>query len=296
MRAGFRFERRVVVALAIAIAFVTSATAGPRKILVLPLDGNAPAAQRASLNTSVAKLAKTGIDGTVTVGDTTFDETAAAVGCSPEQPECADTVMSTLAVDELVYGTATTESGMTTVAVHRATRGAPASSQNAAISETAGGDQAEAGLAPLFGTTPPAGSGAIDSNEPVGSGSAAVPPPVVHTSFFDTRERKIGFAAIGAGAAAMIVGFSLWLSESSIENEIENHRTDTLADLRDLHALEDRAATKALWGNILVGAGLALGGVGAYYLYKDHQNRHVSVTPAPAEVGTGMTLVLGGRW
>ena len=297
MNAVVRFERQAIVALVIAISFVASATAGPRKILVLPLDGNAPAAQRASLNTSVAKLAKAGIDGTVTIGDTTFNETAAAVGCSPEQPACADTVMSTLAVDELVYGTATTENGMTTVVVLRATRGAPASAQNAAISETAGGDQAETGLAPLFGGAPPAaGSGAIGPSEPVGSGSAVVAPPVAHTSFFDTRERKIGFAAIGVGAAALIVGLSLWASESSIQSDIDNHRTQTLADFQDLNELEDRAASKALWGNILVGAGLALGGVGAYYLYKDHQNRRVTVTPAPAEVGAGMTLVLGGRW
>src|SRR6185369_2617758 len=98
--------RTAIVALVTAIALVTSVVAGPRKVLVLPLDGNAAAAQKSQLNDSVAKMAKAKIDGDVTVGDTTFQETAAAVGCDPNAPQCADTVLSTLTVDELVYGTA----------------------------------------------------------------------------------------------------------------------------------------------------------------------------------------------
>ncbi len=288
--------RAVIVALTVVLAVSANVAAAPRKVLVLPLDGNAPAAQRTALNTSIANLARTNLDGDVTVGDTTFNETAAAVGCSPDQPACAETVMSTLAVDELVYGTATTQAGTTTVIVSRAARGTPPRTQSASLGDAAPGEQAEGTLGPLFGATGMAGSGAGSAGEPVGSGSATTGEPEVRTSFFDTRERKIGFAVIGVGAATMLVGLSLWISESSIQSDIDNHRTQTLADLRDLRELEDRAGTKALWGNILVGAGLALGGVGAYYLYKDHQNRGMTVTPAPAEAGTGMTLVLGGRW
>lgn len=283
---------RSVIASLVVVVFVASATAAPRKILVLPLDGNTPAAQRTSLDASVAKLAKANLDGEITVGDTTFNETAAAVGCSPDQAACAETVMSTLAVDELVYGTATTQSGTTTVVVNRAVRGTPARTQNAAITDSAAGEEAEGGLASLFGA-PPAGPGELGSAAP-GAGSASVTEPVERKSFFDTRERKIGFGAIGIGAATMLVGMSLWISESSLQGEIDGHDTDSLTDLRDLHELEDRAAAKALWGNLLVGAGLVLGGVGAYYLYKDSQNRKMTITPAPTEAG--MTLVLGGRW
>ncbi|NVB80052.1 MAG: hypothetical protein HOV81_16785 [Kofleriaceae bacterium] len=282
---------RSVIASLVVVMFVASATAAPRKILVLPLDGNAPPAQRTSLNASVAKLAKANIDGDVTIGDTTFNETAAAVGCSPDQAACAETVMSTLAVDELVYGIATTQSGTTTVVVNRAVLGTPARTQNAAISDSAPGEQAEGGLAALFGA-PAAGPGEAGSAAP--AGGVAVTEPTDKTSFFDTRERRIGFGAIGVGAATMLVGMSLWISESSMQGDIDDHPTESLDDLRDLHDLEDRAATKALWGNILVGAGLVLGGVGAYYLYKDNQNRKLTVTPAPTEAG--MTLVLGGRW
>src|ERR1700750_1752566 len=95
-------------ALVVLVVLVTSVAAGPRKVLVLPVDGNAPAAQRKSIDAEILKLAKANVDGDVTEGDTTFADTATAVGCSAGQPECAQTVLSTLSVDEFVYGTATT--------------------------------------------------------------------------------------------------------------------------------------------------------------------------------------------
>jgi len=54
----------------------------------------------------VQKLARK-TAGNVANGDTTFAETAAAVGCDPAAADCAETVRTTLGVDELVWGTAT---------------------------------------------------------------------------------------------------------------------------------------------------------------------------------------------
>ena len=82
----------------------------------------------------------------VTVGDTTFNETAAAVGCSPDAPECAEQVRTTLAVDELVYGTADTADGSTTIVVKRVSAGNPPTSQISVINETDSGEGAAAGL------------------------------------------------------------------------------------------------------------------------------------------------------
>ena len=65
----------------------------------------------------------------------------------------------------------------------------------------------------------------------------------------------------------------------------------------DLKSLEDRAGSKALWGNIFVVLGIAAGGVGGYFLWKDHKNRTATtITPAPTESGAGMTIVLRGGW
>ena len=100
----------------------------------------------------------------------------------------------------------------------------------------------------------------------------------------------------GHSVVAIAIGISYWTSKSDLQDQIDNHDTRSLADLQALQELEDRAGSKAMWGNILVGVGLGLAATGAYFLYKDHQNRSTTVTPAPVEAGTGMTLVLGGRW
>ncbi len=280
--------RTAIVALVTAFALVTSVVAGPRKVLVLPLDGDAPAAQKSQLNDSVAKLTRDKLDGDITIGDTTFAETAAAVGCDPAAPGCSETVRTTLAVDELVYGTAKTENGQTTVTVYRTSGGAP-TSQVSVISETDTGDKAEAQLAPGFGGAPIGDTGSA-------AGSAETAPPRVTRNFFDSRERKIGVGLAAGGVIALAIGISFWAAKGDLQDQIDNHGTRTLADLQDLKDLEDRAGSKATWGNIMVGLGLGLGAAGAYFLYKDHKNRTATVTPAPVEAGTGITLVLGGRW
>ena len=284
--------RFAIVIVTIALFLAATVTAGNRKVLVLPVDGNAPAAQRTSINDSVVSLAKSGIDGDVTAGDTTFNETAAAVGCTPDQPTCADTVMSTLSVDELVWGTAQTENGSTTVTIHRATKGAPARQQMAVIDEKGGGDAVASGMQPLFARESSEGSGS-DAGSGAGAGSGRP-----HTkSFFDSTERKVGVAAGAVSLACLVIGFSFWNSESSMQDQIDNHPTMTLTQLQDLHELEDRAASKALWGNIFVVLGLAAGGVSGYYFWKDHKNRsELVVGPAPTADGTGVKMVLGGRW
>jgi hypothetical protein len=284
--------RAAVIALFTCVALVTSVVAGPRKVLVLPLDGNAPAAQRTAINDSVAKLAKAKLDGDVTVGDTTFNETAAAVGCDPTQPACADTVRTTLQVDELVYGTAKTADGTTTITVNRVSSSDEPKTQSGVIAESDDGATAEAKLEPLFA---PATATDTGSSE-LGSGSGSAETPGSKRSFFDTRERKLGVAFAAGGVLSLVMGFAFWSSASGLQDDIDAAPTMTLAQIEALKDLEDKAGSKALWGNIFVVVGLAATGVGGYYLWKDRKNRkNAIVTPAPVE-GGGMTFVLGGRW
>jgi hypothetical protein len=285
--------RTAVIAFVTCVALVTSVIAGPRKVLVLPLDGNAPAAQRTKINESVVKLAKSKLDGDVTVGDTTFSETAAAVGCDPSQPACADTVRTTLQVDELVYGSAKTEDGTTTVTVNRVTSSGDPKAQITVIAETDDGTSAESGLEPGFTTT----TASTDDGATNGSGSgSAEPPRAKRSNFFDTRERKLGVAFGAGGVLGLVIGIAYWSSASDLEDQIDSHPDETLAQIEDLKALEDKAASRALWGNVFFVVGLAATGIGGYFLWKDHKNRRSAViTPAPVE-GGGMTFVLGGRW
>lgn len=298
-----------------------SVAAAPHKILVLPIDGNAPPALRTALGTEVTSLAHP--LGTLTPGDTTFSDTADAVGCDPAKPACVDTVMSMLGVDELIWGTATTQAGTTTVEVYRASRGQP--TQTATVTLAAGADPqtARPELARLFPTadtatattavtttpttttptettpapttTPPtpAGPGSPDASPaPAGPATTGV---AATTDTGENRDRALGLGLSIGGGIALLVGFSLWLEESSIQGDIDGHATNTLADFQSLSSLEDKAGNYATAGNVMAFVGIGVGAAGAYYLWKAH-GHITSVAPAPAARGTGMTLTIGGRW
>ena len=258
--------------LAIAVlAVAVPAFAAPTKVVVLPLDGDAPAALRQSLASELATTAHD--DGDVTIGTTTFRETAAAVGCDPDDDACATTVVATLGVDEIVYGTATADGATTHVRIARVTR-----DHRAARAFDMPGDT-DAELRALFG------------------GNAAVPPPSAPAparpagSFFDTRDRTLGVALAAGGGLAVVIGIALWASENSLQSQINNAPNATLADVQALVALESRANNDAWAGNVLFVLGLAAGGVGGYFLWRDHRAR---ATVAPAE--HGVALVVEGQW
>jgi hypothetical protein len=288
--------------IVIAVGLATAVAAAPRKVLVLPIDGDADPGTRTQLNATIQRLAR-GIEGTVSVADTTFADTASAMGCDPNANACADTVLTALAVDELVWGTAKTSRGQVTLVVKRATKG-NVQQQSVAVDpkspEAVGGT-----LAPLFGSAAqPAGSGSASN---AGSGSAVegsasgsaeagsattVEPPQPWS-----RDKKLGITLAAAGGVALIVGFALWANESSIQGQIDSTATPvTLQDVMNLKTIEDRAASYALWGNILVISGAVIAGAGGYYLWRDHSNHVTAIAPVPAEHGAGATLVVGGHW
>jgi hypothetical protein len=286
------------------VAFASEAAAGPRKVLVLPIDGTADAPTRTKLTASVQKLARV-IEGSVQSGDTTFAEAAAAVGCDPATPTCAETVRTTLGVDELVYGTATAQNGNVTVVVKRKVKDRAPKQLSATVASKAPA-KAEPTLLPLF-------SDAIDDvpepepqpePEPVVTPSpqpdpkpepAVEPkplPPLVNPPKRVSRERNLAIASIAGGSAVLLAGVALWSSASSMQDDIDRASADDLDDIRALRELEDRAASRALFGNICVAAGLGLGVLGGYLLYKDREKRSLTVTPAPTP--GGVTLLIEG--
>jgi hypothetical protein len=271
---------------ALVMVWSTIAAAGPRRVMVLPIDGDADPAVRKELDGVVTNLAKTE-SGTVTTGDTTFAETAAAVGCDPHVPACADTVLTTLGVDEIVYGSADVGGGQTVVVVSRVIKGQPRRDQTVSIAVHASAETADPPLRPLFDlTAPPPPPPPPTVVEPPKPQPAAEP-----TSFFSTRDRKIGFGLVGGGSLVVVIGLALWASESSLQSQIDGASTDSRDDVTKLLALEDRAGSYAWEGNVAVILGLAAAGVGTYYLLRDHE-----VTVAPIDHNTGAAVMLGGRW
>lgn len=250
-----------------------------QRVIVLPADGNATPAVRASVTEATRHLAHT-LDATVSDGDTTFAETAAAVGCADASTSaCATQVLGTLGVDEIVYATATTTGGTTHVTVHRVSKTAPPREQS-----TDAPDQLEPALGPLFDVKPAPPPPAV----------TPVPTePAVAAGEVDHRDRNIGLVTAAGGGVLVIIGLTLWLNEADLQGDINNHSTTSPGDFADLVSLEDRASTRATWGNVLVITGLAAVGVGAYYLWRDHES-HVVVAPQPLDHGAGVSM--GGRW
>jgi hypothetical protein len=290
--------RAAILVFVVAIAAIGSA--GPRKVIVLPLDGNADAATKAKLNDVVQDLAKS-VPGDVTHGDATFNETAIALGCDPNRNACIDSVLETLAVDEIVWGTATTADGHTTVVVRRGTKGSPAHEQTAIIAATDEPETSETQLAPLFGMTSvvpgpgsDAGSGSGSGSAIDEVGSAVLPPPPPAPAPWSQR-KKLGVGLAVSGSVLVLVGFAMWASESSVQSDIDAAPTTTASDIQHLQDLEGKASGYAWGGNIAMLLGLGAGGYGAYLLWKDHREA-TTLTPAPPPSGTGVTFVLRGRW
>ncbi len=262
------------------------AEAAPRKVLVLPIDGSVEPTLRARLNTSVHKLANN-LEGNVTVGDTTFEETAAALGCDAETQPCAESVRATLGVDELVFGRATTTGTQTTLVVRRVRSktewregqttfsidDAPEKSENTVDTE----------LAPLFDVEPPP---PIEAPPPVEA------PPVVSDEPSNPGRTR-GILLASAGGVATVLGVILWFNVSSTQSEIDAAMPDDADDFRALEDKESKAQRNAIIGDVLVVAGVAVAAWGAWTIYK---SRETSVTVTPTATPTSAGLSIGGRW
>ena len=157
------------------------ASAAPRHVLVLRSEGNADAATRANVDQQVTKLAKT-LEGNIEVGEITFADAAAAVGCSGSEAQCRDDVLGMMGVDELVSTSVSAmPSGDVRVMVHRIPKGA--ATKDAQTTVPAGGSldaKIAAEIGPMFGVkvkpaTPPPAAPPVVAKTPT-------PPPVVTSS------------------------------------------------------------------------------------------------------------------
>ena len=95
----------------------------------------------------------------------------------------------------------------------------------------------------------------------------------------------------------------MWASAGDLQGQIDKTTSpptgttsQQIAAFQALHDLESRASKYAWSGNIMVAIGLAAGGIGAYFLWKDHDSHVDTIAPAPAATGEGATLVVGGHF
>lgn len=285
------------------------------KVLVLPLDGDADAAQRAHYTASIHRLARV-LDRDAALGRATFADTATAIGCDPAQAACAEEVRRTLAVDHLVYGSLARgrDAGALTLTVRRAAAGAPPRTVSTATAPGAAPEAAEPTIFPLFQreTRSPIGERAPGAPEvvsgpapgesgPIGvagpdAGAAPVPAGSGSRRERPRDARTLGLVAAGGGGTLVAIGLSLWSSASRLEGTLARHPVVTRDDFDALRELEADARARAWTGNALVLAGLAVGGLGGWILYREHRARRAPrmvVVPTPIP-GGGVALLWGG--
>lgn len=270
------------------------AAAAPKRVMVLPIDGAADPAARARFDAIVRELTKASTHAEPTAGQTSFADTAAAVGCDPATPKCADEVIATLAVDELVWGTATPSAyNRTTLVVSRAHPHAPPERETVTVEPDEPIERTRAALAPMFGVP------AVEPAPPAPAPPAPQPPiataPAAAPAADTDDQHLLYLAAAGGGGLLFLIGVVLWATEDGVQADIDKHATSTVADFQDLQRLEDRASHLAIAGDLLVLGGLALGGWAGWELYK-HRDRAVTVAPAANPATGTVGLILGGRW
>lgn len=266
--------------------------AAPITVMVLPVDGDADEALRTGLTASIEKVVKAGHpDATVKAGTTSFADTAAAVGCDPATPECAESVRKTLSVDELVYGTATNKEGQVEVVVRKKVADKPPEEVIATMAATDPADKVEPAIGPMLGPATPI---CPDNAAPGPDGKC---PDKVAPPKRKRTDRALGIASLIGSGVLLLGGLTLWNEKSKKQDLIDAHPTDTLADFQALEVLEEDAGKDALYGNLLVLGAVAAGALGIYLIRRDRkaQRDAVMVTPAVTPTSAGVWITIGAR-
>ena len=303
---------RPLVALVLVMGLVTGAAAGPRKVLVLPLGGNAPAETRKKLSVSFQKMARV-LDGEVEPGNTSLGDTATAIGCDPAKPSCVENVRATLGVDELVYGTADEENGTITVVAKRYRKGKPVRELTVSQPASEPPNKIEPALLPVFGeepltttttttttTTDPNTTTTTDPNtttaqvDPNATTTDPTQQQIPEGGGSSNRERNIWIGVTAGGGLVFALGLALWAQANSLQDDIDNANPTSASALDNLKDTEDKASTRAWAGNVFVVAGLAIAGYGGYRLWKYSKSKNAVVTPTPIEGGAAVTLTIVG--
>lgn len=283
-------------ALVTALALLSAASPAAAKVLVLTFRGPNAAKIQAAVTSA---LTAAGQD--AAPSDTSFEDAAVLLGCDPSTETCAAEVLSTLSVEEVVYG-ASNKSGE--VALVRVVSGQPRRTATARIDST---KPLEASLEPAVTELYPVEAEVTAAplpppQEPVPEVSAppptASPPAGSWATDAPTAGSSKRWAQVlwgGAGVAAL-TGMGLWLHASSLRDDIDSSPDGTAEEQQRLDDLQGRAETSATLGNVLVIASAGLAGAGAYFWIKHRRLRRapaIGVVPVLRPDGAGLVLTMG---
>lgn len=282
------------------------------RVLVFPAEGKvtgklgkAPAA----ITAAVADAAKrSGARAEVAKGS--IADAMALAGCEASDPSCLSQVAATMDADLVVsISVAPADTGVF-VDVDVGKRGATEPTRGnwildgasvAAIQAAAGreADGLFSGKSAAEPATAPAAPAEPESKLEVPADAGPAPSAKQE----DDRPGRLGrvrwyaWGATAAGAALMVGGAVMLKGAGSKQDDIDAAETSSLSDFRELESLEDDAASQALWGDILLGAGVVAAGVGVTLIVlemkssPDEAETTVSIAPAALDHGFGLTLL-----
>lgn len=255
----------------------------------------------------------------VTPGDTSFDDAAVLIGCDPKSDACAEEVLSTLSIDEAVFGSSTKSGEITISRIERGkprrqakVKLEPGQSLPAAVTPAVQKlyDEPSARPAAVADPPPPPSSEpAVEriAKRPVSGRSGRRGAAELSASEAGGSRPYRTWAIVswsGAGVAAM-AGLLFWVNAGDLQDDIDRAPTDTQDDLNALRDLEDRAEASSDWGNAMMVVGAGLAGVGTYLWVKDRRSQRTSSARAALAPsispslfpggGAGLVLTFGGK-
>lgn len=280
------------------------------RVLVVPLDSTVPDTQadivrafNLALAGSLQREAKT-----VTIAQTSIDDTLAIVGCSERSASCLSRVAEALEVDYIVFGNVTPsaqpDTFEVTIVVARREGGDPPSedrfSVQAAVATEAVGAFAGAAPPSLLGPrasipTPTPTPDPVEPPAPV-AGDASAGEARGDLAFDLDRVEPSSWIITGTGGAVFSMGIVFWLLASSSQSDIDSLEVGNVADLERLVALEDRTQSRANIGNALVLIGTLTAAVGVVLAARQglvrKQPARIDVAPMATETSVGITLTI----
>lgn len=275
-----------------------------RRVLVIPLESSVPEAQTdvaLAFNLALAELVKQQ-SASVTVAQTSLDDTMAIVGCSERTAPCLGRVAEALDVDRIVFGRVSqgedADSFEVLLVVARRSDDVPPVEHRFAVRAAA---VAEA--EPAFTEAAPPGildaeaaPPALEEPDGAGPGPADGAPGMGYNFEIDRVERS-SWIVTGAGGALFGLGTVFWILASSSQSDVDSLEVNTVADIERLIELEDRTRSRATMGNVLVTTGLLTAALGAALALRQglvrREAAEVAIEPMATGDAVGLTLVIG---
>ena len=326
--------QRLIQLLALLILISPGLAEAARKVVVLRVEGKVDSFTRKQLEYQLLELARR-VDPKASQVDFTFSDAAAVSNCTGDLENCRGAVLDEFGVDEMLVATAEPmPNGSVSVTVRRASKGKPTQTVTFTTPSDRLDAEVSVKVGPWYGAAPKAPTESADTKPPPSVATRPTrPAPTEPTE--ETAEEIAATPAVAerprpaapetdesraastsaprddrdgprvgrryivgaiAGGVVATIGVMLWTNARNTQDEIDRAPITTATDLRRLQDLEATGRSYALWGNVAVITGVAVGTACGYLYWRERRSARSSVAVVPTlhTHGVGLTLMFGG--